>query len=71
MTHTLYKWEGHWDPFFSFCRVLALAIAAIVLSSGQSGLTKSRILQIIFAGDLWPTQISIPGKVIGMFKDPV
>ena len=27
-----------------------------VLSSGQSRLTKSKVLQILFAGDLWPTQ---------------
>ena len=41
---------------FSFLLFLALGIAVIVLSSGQSGPTKSKILQILFAGDLWPTQ---------------
>ena len=44
-----------WDPF-SFVPSLALEIAVFVLSSGQSGLTKSKILQILFAGDLRPTK---------------
>ena len=35
---------------------LALKVAAIVLSSDQSGLTKTQTLQIFFAGDLWLTQ---------------
>ena len=48
-------WVGLWDPF-SLLPVLALKVAVIFLSSGQSGLTKSQILQILFAGDLWPTQ---------------
>ena len=43
----------HWDPF-AFLPLLALAISVIVLSSGQSGLTKSKVLQILFAEDLCP-----------------
>ena len=35
---------------------LALQVAVIVLSSGQSGLTESQLLQILLAGDLRPTQ---------------
>ena len=42
---------------FFFLQVLALNFAVIVLSSGQSGPTTSEIQQILFAGDLWHTQI--------------
>ena len=55
-TTTTFTWVGHWDPF-SFLPFWALKIAVFVLSSGQSGLTKLKILQIIFGGDLWPTQL--------------
>ena len=54
-------WVGHWDPF-SFLPLLALRIAVIVLSSGQSGPTKSKVLQILFAGDVWPTQLQLTPK---------
>ena len=49
-------WVGHGDPF-SFLPLWALSTAVTVLSSGQSGLTKSGTLQILLAGDLWPTQL--------------
>ena len=52
---------------FAIVLFLALTIAAIVLSSCQSGLTKSTIIQILFVGDLWPTQVGIrtcePGQL--------
>ena len=32
-----------------------LKLAEIVPSYGQSGLTNAKVLQILFAGDLWPT----------------
>ena len=50
------SWMGPWD-LFSSLPFWALNVAVTALSSGQSGLTKSQILQILFAGDLWPTQL--------------
>ena len=53
------SWVACWDPFSSL-PFLALRVAAIVLSSGLSGPTKSKILQILFARDLRPTQLGTP-----------
>ena len=44
---------------YPFCRSWHWASQVSVLSSGRSCLRKSKILQILFAGDLWPTQRSI------------
>ena len=57
-----YTWVGHWDPF-SFLPCLALKLAVIASSSGQTGLTKSKVLKTLFAGELWPNQILIIGPV--------
>ena len=33
--------------------------------SGQSGLTESKVLQVLFGGDLWPTQLRTSGNLPG------
>ena len=61
---TRIAWVGHWDPFsfLPFFGTGHYSNCLGVLSSGQSGLTKYKILQILFAGDLWPTQSRIPSS---------